>query len=64
MHTQNRSLWEAMVINMGAEIEPDGSGKDAAHIDGTEIGYWDPKYAGVGIGVIHEDVTVVDASSN
>lgn len=53
MHTQNRKEWEGLVERLGAEVEPDGSGKDVAHIDGDEVGYWDPKYASVGIGVIH-----------
>ena len=53
MHTQNRKEWEGMVARLGASVEPDGSGKDVAHIDGEEVGYWDPRYAGVGIGVVH-----------
>ena len=54
MHTQSRAEWEAAVKALGATIEPDGSGMDAAHIDGDPIGYWDPKYAGVGMGVVYE----------
>lgn len=54
MHTQSRKDWEAAVAQRGAVIEPDGSGMDAAHIDGDPVGYWDPKYAGVGMGVVYE----------
>jgi hypothetical protein len=56
MHTQNRAEWDRVVKAMGCEVEPDGSGMDAAHIDGKNHGYWDPKYAGVGMGVIFEKV--------
>ena len=52
MHTQNKGEWERAVLTLGAIIEPDGSGRLVAHIDGNEIGHWDPKYAGVGIGTV------------
>lgn len=52
MHTQNKSEWERAVTALGAIIEPDGSGRLVAHIDGKEVGCWDPKYAGVGIGTV------------
>ena len=54
MHTQSRAEWEATVKALGATIEPDGSGMDAAHIDGEPVGHWDPKYASVGMGVVYE----------
>ena len=53
MHTQSRADWEAAVALRGAVVEQDGSGLDAAHIDGEPVGYWDPKYAGVGMGVVY-----------
>lgn len=52
MHTQSKAEWERAVTALGCIIEPDGSGRVVAHINGDEVGYWDPKYAGVGIGVI------------
>ena len=52
MHTQNRTEWEELDKRLGAVIEPDGSGLDAAHDDGEAVGYWDPRYAGVGMGVV------------
>src|SRR5208283_3732922 len=36
--------WESTVKGMGAEVEADGSGRFAAHINGDSIGEWDPKY--------------------
>ena len=55
MHTQNRTEWEELVKRLGAVIEPDGSGLDAAHVDGEAVGYWDPRYAGVGMGVVYSN---------
>jgi hypothetical protein len=34
----------------GFSIEPDGSGKIVAHVDGAEKGIWDPAYGGSGFG--------------
>jgi hypothetical protein len=53
MHTQSKADWEAAVAKRGAVVEPDGSGMYVAHIDGEPVGQWDPKYAGVGMGVIY-----------
>jgi hypothetical protein len=53
MNTQNYQEWVKIAKKLGATIEHDGTGKLAAHIDGDDIGYWDPNYASVGIGVIH-----------
>lgn len=58
MHTQSRKEWDRVVARLGAIVEPDGSGKEVAHCDGEEVGHWDPKYDGVGIGVVY--VTVLD----
>jgi hypothetical protein len=52
MHTQNYPEWERAAKQMGCVVEPDGSGKLVAHIDGDEYGTWDPKYAGVGMGTL------------
>lgn len=53
MNTQNRTEWLAMMQGLGASVEPDGSGCEVGHIDGEEVGRWDPRYAGVGMGWIH-----------
>lgn len=50
----HKDQWEAHAKSKGYEIEPDGSGKLIAHLDGEDMGVWDPKYGGSGFGWFHK----------
>lgn len=46
--------WKADAEAMGLAIENDGGGRMIAHIDGNELGWWDPNYC-AGFGVLDGD---------
>ncbi len=45
--------WKAIALRMGATIENNGGDRLVAHIDGEELGEWNPEYGGVGVGYFY-----------